>query len=244
MTANSVPVFSAVLVCYNEAGNVLPAASRLAEAGFGELDAEAIFVDNGSSDSTGAEISQAAARYPFVRGVSVGLNRGYGHGILSGLAAARGEWLGWTHGDMQFDPADLLKAYRIAAGKGDSRLFVKGLRAGRPFGERFFTGGMAVIMSLWFGRSLWDVNGQPSLFHRDFYAGWNNPPLDFTLDLYAYALAARSGLKIERFSAPVHPRHKGESSWNRGLASRLALSFRVLRAAGPLRRAVIAAEHK
>ena len=244
MTGNKAPVFSAVLVCYNEAGNILPAATRLAETGFGELDAEAIFVDNGSSDSTGAEIGQAAAQYPFVRAVSVGQNRGYGHGILSGLSAARGEWLGWTHGDMQFDPADLLKAYRIAAGNGDTRLFVKGLRAGRPFVERFFTAGMALLMSLLFGRALWDINGQPSLFHRDFYAGWKNPPLDFTLDLYAYALAARSGLRIIRFPAPVHPRSKGESSWNRGLSSRLALSGRVLRAAMPLKRAVKAAEHE
>lgn len=238
MAENKAPDFSAVLVCYNEAGNVLPAARRLAEAGFGDFAAEAIFVDNGSSDSTGLEITRAAAQFPFVRGVTVAINKGYGRGILSGLSAARGEWLGWTHGDMQFDPADLLKAYRLALEAETTGVFVKGLRAGRPFGERFFTGGMAVFMSIWLGVRLWDINGQPCVFHRNLYARWENPPLDFTLDLFAYALAARLGCRIIRFAAPVRPRHSGESSWNRGLRSRLSLSGRVLRASGPLKRAV------
>lgn len=238
MVENKAPDFSAVLICYNEAGNVLPAARRLAEAGFGGLPAEAVFVDNGSADSTGAEIAQAAAQYPFVRGVTVPVNKGYGHGILCGLAAARGAWLGWTHGDMQFDPADLVKAYRLALEAATTRVFVKGLRAGRSLGERFFTGGMAVFMSVWLGVRLRDINGQPCVFHRNLYARWENPPLDFTLDLFAYALAARLGCRIIRFAAPVRPRHSGESSWNRGLRSRLSLSGRVLRASGPLKRAV------
>jgi hypothetical protein len=41
------------------------------------------------------------------------VNQGYGFGILSGLKECTGEFLGWTHADMQTDPKDLLKAFNI-----------------------------------------------------------------------------------------------------------------------------------
>jgi glycosyltransferase involved in cell wall biosynthesis len=219
--------FSAVVPCYNEEGNVAAIAAGFAEKA--PAGCELVLVNNGSSDGTAAAVAAAQKQYPFVRAVHVSVNQGYGHGINQGLAAAQGEWLGWTHGDMQCDPADLFRALELAK-KSGANAFVKGLRSGRGMTDRFFTAGMSVFESLYFWTRLWDINAQPAVFHRSFYARWQEPPGDFTLDLYACALARKLDMKILRMPVKLSPRHDGVSSWNRGLASRLALSAGVIKA--------------
>ena len=49
----------------------------------------------------------------FGRVVTVPVNLGYGHGILSGLREAKGDYLAWTHADLQTDPADVVKAWEL-----------------------------------------------------------------------------------------------------------------------------------
>ena len=219
--------FSAIIPCYNEAANIAGIAARFAEKDDGLC--ELVLVDNGSSDGTAAAIALAAAQYPFVRFVSVPINLGYGHGILQGLSAAQGDWLGWSHGDLQCDPADLRQAFALARSCGE-KTFVKGERSGRSFADHIFTAGMAAFETFCFAVPLRDINAQPTVFHRSFFAQWKNPPADFTLDLYAYALARRLGLKVLRLPVRLTPRHAGVSSWNRGIGSRIALSLNVIKA--------------
>ena len=76
-------------------------------------DVEVILVDNGSTDSTAAELKQLLPEYKFARSVTVPVNQGYGYGIMQGLKAAEGEFIGWTHADMQTDPRDVLRALAI-----------------------------------------------------------------------------------------------------------------------------------
>ena len=40
-------------------------------------------------------------------------NLGYGNGILQGLDKSKGEFLGWTHADLQTNPADALKNFKL-----------------------------------------------------------------------------------------------------------------------------------
>ncbi len=119
--------YSLVIPCYNEAANLPLLLERAAESLSQKPGLELILVDNGSSDKSPDVLAQLLPKYPFARSVRVDINQGYGHGILSGLAAAKGEILGWTHADMQTDPADFLTAIEYCQNsKNPGPHFVKG----------------------------------------------------------------------------------------------------------------------
>jgi len=222
-------LLSLVIPCYNEARGLPELIHRLGEV-FGNVPrVEVILVDNGSEDNSGSIIQNALAVMPFLRTVKVERNQGYGYGILQGLKQARGTRLGWTHADLQTDPADVLKVLE-SLNRDDmyGRAFYKGLRQSRPLTDRLFTMGMSIFESILFRRKLWDINAQPTVFTKEFFESWREPPHDFSLDLYAYAKARRSGLEVVRFPVEVKLRRHGSSSWNSGLASRFRLVRRTM----------------
>tara|TARA_B100000575_G_C22685701_1_gene416428 strand:+ start:56 stop:313 length:258 start_codon:yes stop_codon:yes gene_type:complete len=67
---------------------------------------------------------------------------------------------------------------------------------------------------------MWDINAQPTIFSRQFFQNWKNPPNDFSLDLYAYYQAKRNKLKIIRFPVKFGERAFGISHWNFSLKSK------------------------
>ncbi|MDP3072187.1 MAG: glycosyltransferase [Opitutaceae bacterium] len=101
------PALSLVIPVFNEAGNILPLAERcvlvLRELG---RPFEIIFVNDGSTDTTAAEIAAAAARWPEVRELRMEKNSGQALALLAGLRAAQGEFLLMMDGDGQNDPRD------------------------------------------------------------------------------------------------------------------------------------------
>lgn len=203
--------FSLVIPCYNEAAN-LPLLLERCKVVAG-TDAEVILVDNGSSDSSPQVLQKLLPQYPGCRSVRVDVNQGYGFGILAGLRAAKGEILGWTHADLQTDPQDVLRGLALFDQYGP-QLFVKGRRHGRPFSDVAFTVGMSIFETILLGKSLWDINAQPTMFTRCFFETWSDPPNDFSLDLYAYYLARYQGLPIQRFPVMFGERAHGVSHWN------------------------------
>lgn len=208
------PKYSLVIPCYNEAASLPLLVARCRESLSGR-GVEIILVDNGSTDASAETLAALLAGDNDIRSVRVEINQGYGFGILSGLRAARGAVLGWTHADMQTDPADFLKAAAVFETAGEpERLFVKGRRRGRPIGDEVFTTGMAIFETLLLGKPLIDINAQPTAFHRRFFESWSSPPHDFSLDLYAYFQAKAAGLRIERFDVVFGERAHGMSRWN------------------------------
>jgi hypothetical protein len=61
---------------------------------------------------------------------------------------------------------------------------------------------------------MWDINAQPTMFSRNFFESWTDPPDDFSLDLYAYCQAQRCGLNVHRFPVRFGERAHGVSHWN------------------------------
>ena len=206
------PELSIVIPCYNEAGNLpllIDRCDRLAAT----PGVEVVLVDNGSTDDTREVLRTLLPEAPDCRSVSVETNRGYGAGILAGLAAARGDILGWTHADMQTDPQDALRGLDLFRTHGRD-IFVKGRRRGRPLTDIVFTAGMSAFETALLARPLRDINAQPTMFSRGFFETWKAPPLDFSLDLYAYYQARVAGLKVHRFPVTFGRRAHGVSSWN------------------------------
>ncbi|MCY9517644.1 glycosyltransferase family 2 protein [Paenibacillus apiarius] len=211
---------SIVVPCYNEEKNI-PLILERFNAVINRDDIEVVLVNNGSTDRTAAVLEEILHKYKFARTIHVEINQGYGYGILQGLKVTRGEYIGWTHADMQTDPNDVIKALCIIEKKGcPQNIFVKGDRKNRPFFDQLFTTGMSMFESIYLRRRLIDINAQPNLFHRTFFSTWINPPHDFSLDLYALYLARSNNLSIERFDVIFPERINGVSSWNKGFASK------------------------
>lgn len=136
---------SIVIPCYNEEKNI-PLVLEKLNSVIKRTDVEVILVDNGSTDNSDLVFATLLPKYPFAKKVKVEKNQGYGFGILSGLREAKGEYIGWTHADMQTDPYDSIKALELIEAKGSSKsIFVKGNRKGRPLFDNFFTIGMSIF---------------------------------------------------------------------------------------------------
>lgn len=217
---------SLIIPCYNEARNLQPLIERLRGVFVDRNDVEVVLVDNGSTDDTPQQLLTLLSTDSSIRTVRVEKNRGYGFGILQGLAAAKGEYLGWTHADMQTDPADALRALQLIEERGQpgmisemvpELIYVKGKRYGRPPADVLFTIGMSLFESLYFRRKLWDINAQPNVFSRALYEKCfidGQPPHDFSLDLYAYLMAIQLGVQPERIPVCFGKRLHGVSHWN------------------------------
>ncbi|WP_394884849.1 glycosyltransferase family 2 protein [Clostridium butyricum] len=211
---------SIIVPCYNEEKNI-PLILERFNSVINREDIEVILVNNGSKDNSEKVIWKLLPRYKFAKTMLVDINQGYGYGILQGLKLASGEYIGWTHADMQTDPQDVITALEIIEKHENSKyLFVKGNRKNRPLFDQFFTSGMSLFESLYLGKSLYDINAQPNIFHRSFYESWIDPPYDFSLDLYALYLARKNNFNVERFNVIFPERIHGESSWNSGFLSK------------------------
>lgn len=214
--------FSLVIPCYNESENIPLLLNKIHDVFRTRKDIEVILVDNGSTDNSSESFISCNNEElsSFVRVVSLMPNQGYGGGILAGLRVASGEFLSWTHADLQTDPKDLLEVInlleRISNDSSNEidNVFVKGKRYGRPLSDVFFTLGMGCFETLLFRHILFDINAQPTFFSKKFFDTWINPPSDFSLDLYAFVMAQKAKLRIFRIPVYFGKRIYGDSKWN------------------------------
>jgi len=229
---------SIIVPCYNESKSIPFLLDRFADV-IDQRNIEVVLVDNGSFDETRAVLEALLPRYHFAKTARVEKNQGYGFGILSGLRVATGDFLGWTHADLQTDPSDVIRSYDIITKSPCAeKIYVKGARVGRPLFDQFFTIGMSAFETMYLQTPLWDINAQPNVFHRCFFEQWINPPHDFSLDLYACFMAKKLGLKLVRFKVTFGPRQFGSSSWNSGLKARWKLINRTVSYSSSLRKSL------
>ena len=124
---------SVVVPVRNEQDNILPLIAEI-HAALGESrDFEVVYVDDGSSDGTGAALRTAMARYPRLRVIAHGRSCGQSAALYTGVRAARGGWIATLDGDGQNDPADLpmLLAARDAPGRPANLQLLTGYRRAR-----------------------------------------------------------------------------------------------------------------
>lgn len=219
---------SVILPCYNEAKNIPHILQRFAEV-MDRDDIEVILVDNGSTDNSPQVLADLLPQYSFAKSIRVSVNQGYGYGIYSGLKIGTGRFLGWSHADMQTDPNDVLRGLALLeASAVPSRTFVKGWRRGRPWSDEVFSVGMSVFESLMLWTPLWEINAQPNLFPKELFDQCQDPPTDFSLDLYYYYKAVKSGLQIRRLDVEFGQRLHGHSHWNINWRSKIKFIRRTI----------------
>ena len=105
----AVEAVSVFFPCYNDEATIAQMVN-VAVATLGRVgvsDAEVIVVNDGSTDGSAAALDALSVVEPMLRIVTHEHNRGYGGALLSGFAAATRQWVFYTDGDGQFDPAEL-----------------------------------------------------------------------------------------------------------------------------------------
>ena len=131
-------------------------------------DFEVIVVNDGSADRTAEVADELAAMYPQVKVVHHQVNRGYGGALRTGFATASKEFVFYTDGDAQYDPAELTDLW--AAMRPDVDL-VNGYKISRsdPFHRIVIGRVYHHTVKLLFGLKVRDVDCDFRLMRRSIF---------------------------------------------------------------------------
>jgi len=104
----AVESISAFFPCYNDEATI----ASMVNLAFVTIDrvgadGEVIVIDDGSTDDSPHVLKELSDEHPRLRVVTHERNRGYGGALRSGFASAMQQWVFYTDGDAQFDPAEL-----------------------------------------------------------------------------------------------------------------------------------------
>ena len=212
--------FSLIIPLWNEGANVIEliqviANSALLQNGMAEL----ILVNNGSSDSTGELINEAACSYSWIVPVHLEQNQNYGGGVYEGFKHARSELFCYIPGDLQVMPEDVVRIFKaLSAHVGPKfKLLVKGNRTVRydPFQTRFVSCVYTLLANIFLGLHVKDINGLPKMFHRSLI---DLVPAErmksFVFDAQLISLANIHNWVIKEVPVTFYSRRTGLSSWS------------------------------
>jgi glycosyltransferase involved in cell wall biosynthesis len=102
------PEISIIVPVRNEAGNIAALVTEIAGALAGRA-FEVIYVNDGSTDDTGAELARLQAQHPWLRQLRHARSCGQSAALRTGIAAARGAIVATLDGDGQNNPIYLPK---------------------------------------------------------------------------------------------------------------------------------------
>jgi dolichol-phosphate mannosyltransferase len=112
------PDLSIVVPVKNEAGNIAPIVAEIVAAVRARWSFEILYVNDGSSDGTEAELLSLMATYPTLRLIKHARSCGQSAAVRSGVAAARAPLVATLDGDGQNNPAfipRLVEALEVGA---------------------------------------------------------------------------------------------------------------------------------
>ncbi len=221
-------ILSLVLPCYNEGENInklLDTVTKLQET---NNNIEIIIVENGSKDDSLTKIkNHLIYKKNSITLVEIKKNLGYGHGIIEGLKKSTGKYIGWCHADLQNSLDDIYNIFKNNLDKLEGKkIILKGKRMNRNILDNFFTVGMSMFVNLLFRCKLNDINAQPKIFSRNLLEFLENPPKDFSLDLYLLLTANRNNYEILECPLTVYNRVAGEAKGGGTFLSKIKLTFR------------------
>lgn len=217
--------YSIVIPCYNESENLSDLVDAIKKVP-DSFEAEFILVENGSIDNSREIFKNINVKN--MKLVYVDKNQGYGYGIIQGLKESIGDFVGWIHADMQYNPIDLIPFFEYINFHEKEKLLLKGKRKNRKFIEYFFTFGMNIYDSLLFKEKMKEVMSMPVIFNKELLKFIDSFPYDYSIDIFIYALALKLNYNIVHLPIYLKKREKGHSSWNNGFISRIKQSKKMI----------------
>jgi dolichol-phosphate mannosyltransferase len=125
------PAVAVVVPVRNEAGNIEPLVREIADALDGQWRFEVVYVNDGSSDGTEAELKRLMAQYPWLRRIRHRQSCGQSAAVRSGVAAARAPLIVTLDGDGQNDPKFIPAMLRALETDAPHIGLIAGQRVGR-----------------------------------------------------------------------------------------------------------------
>jgi dolichol-phosphate mannosyltransferase len=194
---------------YNEAGNLLPLLETAMHVLAPYTDAlEIVLVDDGSTDTTPADISAAIMRWPQVRALRHPENLGQAAALLTGLHAAHGEIILTMDGDGQNDPRDFpLLLAPVESGAFD---LVCGWRVDRH--DSWLRRAMSrlgnTVRRVVLSDNLHDAGCQLRVMRRTVIASLF--PIDL-MQSFLPSIVAAAGYRVTELPVRHHPRTRGRA---------------------------------
>ena len=204
---------SIVVPLYNEEQNISPLIANVERAfQSSDIEYEAIFVNDGSTDRTAAEILRQLSE----KLTLVDLTRNYGQSaaLKAGVDQADGDYIATLDGDLQNDPEDLPMMLNLLNEKDCD--FVTGIRANRDDG--FMLRKIPSYIANWIirkiaGTNIRDNGSGIKLFRADII---KELPIYGERHRFLPTIAVLEGASVEQVNVKHHPRIYGKSKYGLG----------------------------
>ena len=209
---NVAPNLAIVVPVRNEADNIAPLIDEIEAACAALAPFEIIYVNDGSTDATGAVLGKLAQTRPHLRQMVHAQSCGQSAAVRTGVRAARAAVVVTLDGDGQNDPAFIpaMAAALIAAGPGCG--MVQGQRLGRKdTGFKKLQSRVANKVRGWFlADGTRDTGCGLKCFHREVYLAL---PYFDALHRFMPALVKREGFSVALADVVDRPRLTGVSNY-------------------------------
>ncbi|RMF97168.1 MAG: glycosyltransferase family 2 protein [Gammaproteobacteria bacterium] len=228
------PELSIVIPAYNEEDNLGPLIREIREVMAADTVCEIVCVDDCSSDRTRAVVeAEAALPGTPVRLVSHTERSGQSQALVSGVRAARGEWIATLDGDGQNPPGEIPRLYallRDAWAEDPAVVCVAGIRQGRhdTAWRRFSSRVANTVRMFLLQDGISDTGCGLKVFRRDAFLAL---PLFDHIHRFLPAMFQAAGGKVIGAEVSHRPRMAGESkygTWDRlrvGIADLIGVSW-------------------
>ncbi len=204
-------LLSVIVTVYNERENIRPLIDRI-NASLAGLEYEMVYVDDGSTDGTVAELK--AIEDPRLVVVEFRKNYGQSLALMAGIDVARGKYIATMDGDLQNDPADLPDMLKLVS--GEEWDLVVGERVNRQDG--------ALLRKVPSRIANWIIRNLSGVHLRDYGCALKVFRAEIAKDMGIYGelhrfisvLASLEGARITQIPVRHHARRFGQSKYGLG----------------------------
>lgn len=197
---------------YNEEDNIENVVKNLVgELSRNRIDYELVLVNNGSSDSTHKIIENLKKTNFRIRYINIKENHGYGWGIINGLNAANGKFIGFIDGDNQVSPRSVSNAYNKIKEYDAVLCITKRSKRPRKLMRKIASIGYNLILNALFFTNFWDINSKPKIIKQEFYKQLHLYSKDWFVDTEILLKARHKKFKIIEVPIIYKERTKGKS---------------------------------
>ena len=209
---NRTPEISVVIPVLNEQGNITPLVTSICET-YGKRPIEIIYVDDGSTDGTAAELAGLKAEIPALRVLTHSQRSGQSAALRSGILAATAPLIATLDGDGQNPPHDLIALEKAVHENRPGLVMAAGVRVNRRDGvaKRYASVFARKMRRFMLRDNHPDTGCATKVFDRELYLLL--PYFDH-MHRFMAPLARREGATVLAMPVSHAPRHTGQSKYS------------------------------